>query len=329
MTPQNVLKSEQNSVCIHWNKERDERWQACLSKVQKMNLLQSEDYVHAMAKANQQRIQRCLITIEGQDAGLCTILEAGLFKNAFHGVILDRGPLWFPGYGSPANFKDFTAAFAQQYPNRFGRRRRFIPEIIDKDITRQSLQEVGFKHRNTHGYETIWLDIRPELEILRKNLNPKWRNKLNQSGRKSLELLWSDGNTNSTAFKWLMAQYIRDRAQRKYDGPSFKTMKMLGESFSRGKNMLIACALLDKKPIAGILFFIHGASATYQIGYTSDVGRENRAHYALLWEALEALKKRGVQNLDLGGVNEEGAKGVKTFKKGMGGKVEKTMGLYY
>jgi len=91
---------------------------------------------------------------------------------------------------------------------------------------------------------------------------------------------------------------------------------------------MIGSALLDNQPIAGILLFTHGLSATYQIGYTSDVGRENRAHYALLWSALEKLKERGINYFDLGGVNEKGAKGVKIFKKGMGGTIEKTLGLY-
>ncbi|MFP4387130.1 MAG: GNAT family N-acetyltransferase, partial [Alphaproteobacteria bacterium] len=150
-----------------------------------------------------------------------------------------------------------------------------------------------------------------------------------QSERKPLKLVWDTSGISSWHFKWLMKQYLRDKSVRKYDGPSLKTMLALGESFSRGKNMMIGCALLDNNPIAGILLLIHGSSATYQIGYTSGAGRENRAHYVLLWAAIEQLKKQNVQELDLGGVNAKDAEGVMRFKKRMGRKIEKTLGLYY
>ncbi len=329
MSSQKKYKLDQIRVSTQWNTLGLDEWHARLAKVKRLNLLQSEDYLYAVASLNQQRISRGLITVDGREAGICSLLEAGILKNAIHGMLLDRGPLWFDGYGSANHIEGFVSDLAQKYPRRFGRRIRFIPEFEDKPQTRQLMQTHGYKSGSTDGYETIWMDLRPSAEELRKNLNPKWRNKLNQSDRKSLEIIWSNAGINSISFKWLMAQYIRDKAARKYDGPSFKIMKALGDSFSRGKNMLIGCALLDKQPIAGILLFIHGFSATYQIGYTSDAGRDNRAHYALLWSALEQLKDRQVCDFDLGGTNVKGAKGVRTFKKGMGGTIEKTLGLYH
>lgn len=329
MSAQKAHKQHNMDVSIQWNALGADEWQTRLAKVKRLNLLQSDDYLYAMAQLNQQRISRGLITVDGQEAGICSMLEAGLFKNTIHGMILDRGPLWFEGYGSIEHFDGFVGDLAAKYPKRFGRRTRFIPEFEDTLEARQLMQGYGYKLGSADGYETMWLDLRPSTEDLRKNLNPKWRNKLNQSERKSLEIIWSNAGVNSINSKWLMAQYIEDKALRKYDGPSYKTMKALGDSFSRGKNMYVGACLLDKQPIAGILIFIHGCSATYQIGYTSDAGRENRAHYALLWNVLEVLKDRQVYDLDLGGTNAEGAKGVRTFKKGMGGTIEKTLGLYH
>ncbi|MCK5384574.1 MAG: peptidoglycan bridge formation glycyltransferase FemA/FemB family protein [Alphaproteobacteria bacterium] len=316
-------------VFLQWNALESAGWRERINKIRCLNLLQSEEYLYAVSRLNQQRISRSLIMVDGEEAGICSVLEAGLFKNALHGIILDRGPLWFESFGKPAHFEGFVRELAQKYPRRFGRRVRFIPEYEDIQATRQIMRTGGFRQGGSEGYETIWLDLRLSKEILRKNLNPKWRNKLNQSRRNPLKLIWSDAGTNTTHFKWLMAQYIRDKVMRKYDGPSYKTMKALGDSFSRGKNMLIGCALLDKQPIAGILLLIHGSTATYQIGYTSESGRENRAHYALLWAALSKLKEQNIDNFDLGGVNAKGAKGVRTFKKGMGGTIEKTLGLYH
>ena len=319
----------QTSVNLQFCALDSVQWSQRLTRVERLNLLQSEDYLYAMARLNQQRISHFQIMIEGEEAGLFSVLEAGIFKNALHGVILDRGPLWFKGYGSPEHFKSFVYEFARQYPKRLGRRVRFIPEYEDTPLTRQIMTDCGYKPGSAEGYETIWLDLQPDAEILRKSLNPKWRNKLNQSERKPLEIVWSDAGAESMHFKWLIAQYVRDKALRKYDGPSFKTIKALGESFSRGKNILIGLALLDKRPIAGILLLSHARSATYQIGYTSEEGKENRAHYVLLWDAFTKLKKRQIRFFDLGGTNDKEAKGVRTFKKGMGGTIEKTLGLYH
>ena len=329
MAMQNIHKQEQLDVYTQWNTLDAEQWQSRMARVKRLNLLQSEDYLHAMARLNQQRISRGLIMVDGEEAGICNLLEAGLLKNVLHGMLLDRGPLWFDGYGKPEHFEGFVKDLAQKYPKRLGRRIRFIPDFEDTPLARQIMDNNGYKSGSAEGYETIWLDLRPSTENLRKSLNPKWRNKLNQSDRKSIELVWSNAGTQSMHFKWLMAQYIRDKAVRKYEGPSYKTLKALGDSFSRGKNMFVGCALLDKQPIAGILLLIHGSTATYQIGYTSDAGRENRAHYALLWAALEKLQERQIHDFDLGGTNAKGAKGVKTFKKGMGGTIEKTLGLYH
>ena len=41
-----------------------------------------------------------------------------------------------------------------------------------------------------------------------------------------------------------------------------------------------------------------------------------------------ALKDKGIKELDLGGVNDETAAGIKTFKEGVGGTLVRTVGHY-
>ncbi len=315
----------QSEYTITWNDDDAQAWAERGLRAKRMNLLQSSAYARAMAKMNNQRIKRGVILRRGQEVGMVQILEAGLLKNAVHAVLLDRGPLWFDGYGSLDDFKGFLDVFSRQYPKRFGRRIRFIPEIDNTDQAAKIMRDYGYMPVTTHGYETIWLDLRPNLEALRKQLSGKWRNKLNQAERQKLDIVWSDEGAH---FSWLMKCYAMDKAQRNYDGPSVKTMIALAGEFSRGKNMLIGTAMLDHKPIAAILLLIHDSGATYQIGYTSDDGRNSRAHYLLLWSALGQLKGRNINDFDLGGVNGQSAEGIKKFKKGMGGAVYETLGLY-
>ena len=279
-----------------------------------------------MARRNHQAIRCGLIQINGRDAGLVSILEAGILGNTVHGIILDRGPLWFEGYGSANDFKSFLQTFSKTYPKRFGRRIRFIPEIEETPTIKSLLKDYGYKTTSKYGYQTIWLDLKPNLETLRKNLKKKWRNQLNKAEKQNLTITISD---TGAYFSWFMQHYTADKAKRKYDGPSPKIITKLAKEFSRGQKMLIATALLEDQPIAAILIFIHGSNATYQIGYTSGAGREKCAHHLLLWNAVIALKERNINDFDLGGINDESAKGVKTFKEGLGGQIYKTPGLYH
>ncbi len=316
----------QNICEIEWNTISALEWDARFYRIRRSNLLQSLDYAHTMARINHQKARRGVIKINGVEAGLVQILEAGIFKNAVHGVLLDRGPLWLEGYDSVDDFELFLSVFSKKFPKRIGRRIRFLPEMENNDVTKDILQKYGYKCASKHGYRTIWVDITKDFDVLRNELKKKWRNALHKSEKQGLDVVWSDKGAH---FSWLIQKYTEDKALRKYDGPAPKSIAALAYQFSRGQNMLIGAALLEGEPIAAILIFNHGASATYQIGYTSEVGRKKCAHHLLLWTAMAQLKERNINDFDLGGVNDESAKGVKTFKEGLGGQLYETLGLYH
>ncbi len=310
---------------IVWNDVSYEQWQGHFNKIEYSNLLQSVPYGCVVAQMNQQRLRHGIILIDEQEAGVVQILEAGLFRNMVHGLIIDRGPLWFDGRGGVDDMACFLDAFCRKFPKRLGRRIRFIPEVADTQNMHDLLVQYGFQKKGTHNYQTYWLDIKPDMDALRQNLSGRWLRQLKKAEKSNLEIVWSDEGAH---FAWLMNNYGQDRDQRNYDGASVKTMIALSREFSRGKNMLIGTALLEGEPIASILLLNHGRASTYQIGYSSDIGREKRAHYALLWRALSELKERNIDAFDLGGVNDESAKGVKVFKEGMGGALHEMLGFY-
>ena len=316
-----ALKQKNKKICtIDWQNEA----QHFFSEIKRANILQSPEYGRAMAKLNNQRLRYGLISINNQKAGYVQILEAGILKNAVHAVICDRGPLWFEGFGSIEDQCAFLETFNKAFPKRLGRRLRFIPEMQHNPIIEETLKRQKFT-KTSDAYQTYWLDITPDLETLRQNLKKNWRNTLTKAENESLQIECSDEGRHLAC---LIKHYERDKMEKSYDGPSIKTIIHLASEFSRGKNMLIATALFNDEPIAAILIFIHSKAATYQIGYTSDKGRRTNAHYVLLWRMINELKERGINEFDLGGVNEETAKGVKRFKTGMGGKFTETLGLY-
>jgi lipid II:glycine glycyltransferase (peptidoglycan interpeptide bridge formation enzyme) len=85
---------------------------------------------------------------------------------------------------------------------------------------------------------------------------------------------------------------------------------------------------LGRDRIAAMMFLIHGEAATYQVGWTSDKGRDMHSHNLILWKGIEALKERGIRMLDLGGVNTIRSAGIARFKMSTGGQVLTLAGTY-
>ena len=92
--------------------------------------------------------------------------------------------------------------------------------------------------------------------------------------------------------------------------------------------MIIGKVQKDGQDIAAVLFLKHGQCATYQVGWSSELGREYCAHHLLLWQARKILQDYNIKELDLGGINDE-AEGIKKFKQGTGATLSTLVGHYY
>ena len=86
---------------------------------------------------------------------------------------------------------------------------------------------------------------------------------------------------------------------------------------------------LGRDRVAAMMFLLHGQAATYQVGWTSDAGRDLHAHNLILWKGIEELKERGIRQLDLGGVNTARSAGIARFKMATGGQVRVLAGSYF
>ena len=311
---------------LHWNALTPQEWDSFFQQIPRSNLLQSYAYARAYSVYAQQKPRFGHIEIKGKITGLFQIFETSLLFGAVHTVILDRGPLWLPGFGGAAHTKLFFETFNKTFPRRFGRARRIIPEIEDGMTAQKILESVGLQKREGRpGYETIWLDLNPDEETLRNNLKANWRNKLAKAEKSPLETSWDNTGKFFTDFK---IGYAVDKSARGYPGPSPKLLDQIARFSSQTEDMMIGKAKYGPQIAAAVLFIRHGRSATYLAGWTVGEGRTYAAHHLLLWQGLTRLKQAGIKELDLGGINDESAKGVKTFKEGFGGVPVRLAGHY-
>ena len=309
---------------ISWREGENDQAEAIFRQVRRSNLLQSLTYGKVMAKLNYQRLIRGVITMEGREAGMIQVLEAGLFGNAIHAALIDRGPLWLDPYGTPEHIAAFTNVLRTAYPKRPGRRIRFIPECADTPRNRETLEKQGFR-KKSEPYHTLWWNILRSNEELRSGLKKSWRGSLVKAERSNVCVSWDEKGESLLRF---VEHYKEDRQKRNYNGPKPYVLLSLAQAFLHRKNALIGCASLDGKPLAGVLIFCHGKSATYQAGWTTRSGRESCAHHLLLWNAALKLKERDINEIDLGGVEPEQGSGIRTFKQGTGGTPVRTPGLW-
>ena len=310
---------------IKWNTLSIDDWEKKFSTLPRSNIIQSYTYARANCPLQKQKARWGLIYIDGREAGLVQAFEAGILWNAFHAIIIDRGPLWFEGFGSALHVKLFFDELNRQFPQRLGRRRRVLPETEDGPTAQKLISGTGFVPANDPGYQTIWLDLMPEMDDLRAGLKSNWRNKLSRAEKADLSIAWDGGLEH---FPEILTLYTADKQLRGYAGPSPALLKAYAPLLAARGDLLTGRAMQDGNIAAFVLFAVHGRSATYLIGWSSPAGRESAAHHRLLWDGALMLKQGGIKELDLGGINDESAEGIKVFKEGLGGKNVRYVGRH-
>lgn len=311
---------------IAWDETPLEEWFELFALVRRSTLSQYFPYAQATRAVDQMGARRGLISIGGKACGLVQMGEVGLLGNAIHMLTVDRGPLWFNGVDQRQASAAFFRELTRQFPSRFGRKKRIIPELDERVAARDVLGSSGLRrNEDLPGYETIWLNLEPEEEKLRAGLNRKWRGHLSKAERSPLVVQedWLLASRNN-----FLARYEADRKAKNYPGASLPFLDRLMDYQLVRDEAFILNAKLDNRTVAAVLIFLHGKSATYQTGWSLAEGRKNAAHHLLLWNAALILKNKGILDFDLGGTNDESAAGVKTFKSGLGGEVVRLTGLY-
>ena len=178
------------------------------------------------------------------------------------------------------------------------------------------------------GQSTVVLDITKSLPDLRAGLDKRWRHRL--GGAENSGLTVHRVGTNPGQYRWLLDADMQQREQRGLLGLPLQFFDLYAQSRQQPtKNMLTVRADIGRDRVAGMLFLIHGEAATYQVGWTSDVGRDQHAHNLILWNGIQELQARGVRVLDLGGVNTIRSAGIARFKMSTGGKVVTYAGSYF
>jgi hypothetical protein len=236
-------------------------------------------------------------------------------------ALCSLGPVWLQPL-SGADKARVYRALKQTIPLRNLRVVAFTPNEAQS-------QDLGLSRwrRVMTGHSTVVLDLGCDADALRAQLDGRWRYSLARGEASPLTV--HRVGTNAGQYRWLLDAEMKQREQRGLHGLPVQFFDLYVPSRQEpAKTMLTMRADLGRDRVAGMMFLIHGQAATYQVGWTSDVGREHNAHHLILWQAMHALRERGVRLLDLGGVNTTRSAGIARFKIGTGGQVLTCAGTF-
>ncbi len=201
---------------------------------------------------------------------------------------------------------------------------RFCSYRPNADIENRILDNSGWSRCTTplNKDTTMILDLTPEPEAIEKTLSSNWRHNLKRGRKRCAAVrIWKNPNpTEMTTVYRDMESYKGIKSE--YDEAGLQSIiKHLGES-------LIVFRADDEtgSPIALRAAVIEHGRAWDLLAATSQAGRKSYAAFALLWEQILECRQRGASEIDLGGVDPEGAKGVYDFKKGTGASLRKFLG---
>jgi len=233
------------------------------------------------------------------------------------------GPLW-QKKSEKADLNIYSRmihALKNEYGLKRGLYIRLWPHTVDatQPLLLEVLRAQGFRKNDTFPpFRSLLLDLTPPLEEIRKNLLQKWRNCLNKAEKNALRII--EGTDDKLFVTFLeLAKEMLERKQFT-PGVNFDVSRRLQADLPEPLKMRIFICEADGKPVSATILSTIGDTGTYVLGATGDNGMGLNGAYLLQWSMIAALKKRGNQFYDLGGIDPEGNPGVYKFKLGVAGK---------
>ena len=273
---------------ILWDRFDCNDWQARLNG-RAYGMRQAWAYGQAMAGLGA-RSGRALVREKGQDLALVQVLQRRGLR------VMNDGPIWLD---------DFGAGQKRRVLRRFARHSGLTIATSAEGVTGWGLVPLI-----TPQSRAIWR-IDRDTTALRAGLQGKWRNRLVKA-----EASVRVSVLPATGLDTLIRAEAAQRVSRRYSNlPGALALHWPGEKLSLG---WYSDGILQ----AGMVFLLHGQTASYFLGWASPLARTCFAHGPILWQAALQLRDRGIKSLDLGAVDTEGGAALARFKLGTGAEVQ-------
>ncbi len=301
---------------IRWNLTPREQWDAAHASLG-ASMQQHWTYGASM-RAPGMQVHRAEVIIDGTTVALAQFV-CRRYGYLLGVALCTRGPLWLAAL-TDAQKAQIQRELKRRLPLRWPRIALLSPDI--RDPAHPSMASLT---RVLTGYSTVIVDLSSPLPELRARLHGYWRNRLAAAEKSGLQI--ASVGTAPRDYRWVLDEENRQREKKRFYSLPLGFVDNYIDAGGAG-SALILKAEHQSRPVAAMLFLIHGSSATYHLGWAHAQGRALNAHNLMMWTAFDLLKQRGVTRLDLGGVNTHDLPGISRFKINTGGEVVTYAGAY-
>lgn len=321
-----VVRTTRPAQSVRWDVEVDHvssgEWSGMLDLFLDASFYQTAAYGEARWGAR--GLSRLVLRRNGEVVGIAQLRIIRPTALRYGMAWLRWGPLWEKRdrEWDPAVPIHLARAIEEEYVLRRKLLVRILPGAFGGSRRAEVFQDAFANFRPEADardlYRTFVLDLTPPLEVLRKQLDGKWRNQLNRAEKNNLTVVSGDGISE---FRKFCEVYTQMRERKNFDTTvDISEFAHMQEILPPGQRMRILLCLVNGVPAAGLVASVMGDSAMYLLGATGDAGLSVKGAYLLHWTLITWLKERGVRNYDLGGIDPMRNPGVFHFKKGFSGR---------
>jgi lipid II:glycine glycyltransferase (peptidoglycan interpeptide bridge formation enzyme) len=296
-------------------------WSGLLDLFEDANIYQTGAY--GAVRWGRRNLSRLVLKREGQVVAMAQlrIVAPGNFKCGV--AYLRWGPLCHRKGSKldPAIVRAMAAALREEYARRRGLFLRILPNAF-LETPRAAVFQSAFEQYGSEPfgpgdtYRTLLLDLEPPLEMLRKQLDPKWRNQLNRAEKNGLQIV--EGSPDG--FQMFLRIYEEMLARKQFDtATDVREFERMQQELPVNQQLRVLVCKHEGIPAAGLVATALGTSGIYLFGATSDQGMTAKGSYLLQWLTVKWLKENGIRYYNLGGINPQRNPGVYHFKQGLSG----------
>jgi peptidoglycan pentaglycine glycine transferase (the first glycine) len=230
--------------------------------------------------------------------------------------------------------KKHGAAFVKVEPCNWYRPRPDLPAQLESAGLHQSIQTV-------QPPRTVVLDLTPDEDAVLKRMNQSTRRK-SKMGEK-MEVDVRVGTRQDVASFNALMGLTSNRDQFGVHAPEY--YQLAYDLFSSGERCVLLIASHAGRDLAAVMIFRCGENAYYLYGASSNEERQRMPNNIVQWAAIRWAMQHGAIRYDLWGVPDEdpdvleaqfeqrqnshnGLWGVYAFKRGYGGKVVRSVGVW-
>ena len=312
-------------------------WDAFVAGHPAGHLLQTWAWGELKARFGWHALRLALVEAGGIVAG-----AQALFRPVLPGFSLayvPKGPLmdWADAAQSSALLDGLRHACRSRHSIFF----KIEPHAPDEVALREAVVRHGavVSEHTVQPPRTIVVDLRPAEEDILAAMKQKTRYNVRLAARKGVTVRLGAAGDLPTFYR--LSQITGRRDSFGVHSPDY--FRSAFELF--GPDCALLLAEVEGEPVAGVMVFVHGATAYYLFGASSDAHREKMPAYLLQWEAMRWARGRGCEAYDLWGIpdadeatleanfamyGEESPElwGVYRFKRGFGGQVVRAAGAF-